>query len=107
VARLLCGGFRCTGAQLLAWRFAGPRTGINVSHHAQPFLGFRLAGEETHVQAEALAALLETAAHEEGEALELGQLRLRERHRRCRRAQIEDERSCFGSRPGEMVCVRL
>ena len=105
--RLRCGSLRCAGAQLLARGLAGPGTRVDIAHHAQPFLGFRLGGKEPHVQAEALATLFEATAHEKGEALELGELRLCERHRRRRRAQIEHERSCLRSRPCRMVCVRL
>ena len=76
--RGLCGA----GAQLLARRFAGPGARIDVTNHAEPFLGFGLGGEKTHVQPEALTTLFEATAHEESKALELGQVRLRERHRR-------------------------
>jgi hypothetical protein len=86
VSRLRCGSFRRAGTQLLARGFAGPGTRVYIPHHTQPFLGFHLAVKEPHVQSEALATLFEAATHEKGEALELGQLRLRERHRRRRRA---------------------
>jgi hypothetical protein len=95
VAGLHRGGLGSASAQLLARRLAGPRAGVDVAHHAQPLLGFRLAREESHVKTEALASLLETAADEEGEALELGQIGLRESHRGGRGAQIEHERPCL------------
>jgi hypothetical protein len=72
MAGLRSSGLGRAGAQLLAGRFARPRTGIDVPHGSQPLLGLRLAGEESHVQAETLASFLETAAHEEGKALQLG-----------------------------------
>jgi len=84
VPRLRCGRFGRAGAQLLARGLTGPRTRVYVPHDAQPFLRFRLTGEESHVQPEALATFLETTAHEKGETLELGQFRLRERQGRRR-----------------------
>ena len=107
VSRLCRGGLRRASAEFLAGRLTRPRAGIDLPHQTQPFLGFRLAGEESHVQTETLATLLEAAAHEERKALELGQIRLRERHRRRRRAQIEDVRSCLCSRRRRMVRVHL
>jgi hypothetical protein len=81
----LCRGSRGgSSAQLLARRFAGPGTRINLANDIQPFFGFGECREVTHVEAEPLAALLETAADEEGEALQLGQIGLRQRHRRRR-----------------------
>jgi plasmid stabilization system protein ParE len=106
VSRLRCCSLGRSGTQLLARRFAGPCTGIDIPHDSQPFLGLFLAGEESHVQAEALASLLETAADEKGKALELGQIRLRERHRRRRRAQIENERPRLCGRSRRMVRIR-
>jgi hypothetical protein len=83
----LCGrGLSRARPQFLSGRLARPRAGVDLAHHAQPLLGFRLAGEEPHVQTEALASLLEAAADKEGEPLELGQIRLRKRHRRRRGA---------------------
>jgi hypothetical protein len=99
------GSFRRAGTQLLARRLASPRARIDFPHHVQPFLGLRLGLEESHVEAETLAPLLETAAHEKGEALELGKIGLRERHRRGRRAQIEHERPCLCGRRRRMVCI--
>ena len=107
VPRLCRGSLGRTGAQLLARSLARPRTGIDFAHHSQPFLGLRLAGEESHVETEALAPLLETAADEEGEAFELGQIGLRERHGRRRGTQIEHERACLCGRRRRMVRVRL
>jgi hypothetical protein len=78
-------------AQLASRSLPGPGARIDLAYHAQPFLGLGEGGEVTHVQPEALAALLEAAAHEEIEALELGQLRLRERHGRRGGTQVEHE----------------
>src|SRR6185437_15973640 len=50
VPRLRCGRFGRAGAQLLARGLTGPRTRVYVPHDAQPFLRFRLTGEESHVQ---------------------------------------------------------
>jgi hypothetical protein len=91
-------GFRRTRPQLLARCLAGPCAGIDIPHRAQPFLGLGLAREESHVKTEALASFLETAADEEREALELGQIGLRQRHRSRRGAQIEHERPCLSGR---------
>jgi len=91
-------GLRRASAQLLARCLARPRAGIDIPHHAQPLLGFGLAREESHVKTETLASLLEPAADEEREALELGQIDLRERHRSRRGAQIEHERPCLSGR---------
>ena len=65
-------GLRGAGAQLLAGRLAGPGAGIDVTNHTEPFLGFGLAGEEPHVEPEALTTFFKATAHEEGKALELG-----------------------------------
>jgi hypothetical protein len=92
------GGFRRSSSQLLARRLASPCAGIDIAHHAQPFLGFRLAREESHMETEALASLFETAADEERKAFELGQIGLRERHRGRRGTQIEHERPCLSGR---------
>ncbi|HLJ21684.1 MAG TPA: hypothetical protein VKU84_15870, partial [Stellaceae bacterium] len=65
---MLCGGRRCgsgTFTNLPPGRLAGPRARIDLAHQAQPFLGFGERGEITHVQPEALAALLEAPADEE------------------------------------------
>ena len=85
-------------AELFTWRFAGPRTRINITNDTQPFFGFRECREVTHVQTETLAALLEATTHEEGKTLQLFFVRLGKRHRRCRRAQIQNERSRVSSR---------
>jgi hypothetical protein len=86
------------GAQLFTRRFAGPRTWINIANDTQPLFGFRECREVTHVETKTLAALLEAPAHEEGKTLQLFLVRLGERHRRCRRAQIQNERSRVSSR---------
>jgi hypothetical protein len=85
-------------AELFTRRFAGPRTGINIANDTQPLFGFRECREVTHVQTKTLTALLEAAAHEERKTLQLFLVRLGERHRRCRRAQIQNERSRVSSR---------
>ena len=69
-------------AELAPRGLAGPCAGVDLAHHAQPFLGLGESREIAHVKPEALAAFLEAAADEECEALELGQIGLRERHRR-------------------------
>ncbi|HEV2229902.1 MAG TPA: hypothetical protein VGR86_13200 [Steroidobacteraceae bacterium] len=77
-------GRRGALAELAAGCFAGPCAGIDLAHDVQPLLGFGERREVTHVKTKALAALLEAAAHEKVEALELGQLRLRQSHGRAR-----------------------
>jgi hypothetical protein len=82
----LCGGGgNGTLAQLFARRLTRPGAWIDVTYGAQPLFGFRECWEITHVQAEALAAFLKTAADKEAEALEFGLLRIRQRHGRRRR----------------------
>jgi hypothetical protein len=71
-------------AKLAAGRFAGPCAGIDFTHDVQPFLGFGERCEITHVETKALATFLEAAAYGKVEALELGQLRLRQSQRRGR-----------------------
>ena len=83
-------GAGSVGAQFLAGRFAGPGARINLAHDGEHFLGGLHGLEVAHVQAEALAAVLETTAHEEGVLSEGRILRLRQRHRRRRRGQIDD-----------------
>jgi hypothetical protein len=90
--------FRRARPQLLAWCLAGPCAGIDIPHRAQPFLSLGLTGEESHVKTEALASFLETAADEEREPFELGQIGLRERHWGRRGAQVEHERPCLSGR---------
>jgi len=81
----LCGGSGGgSSAQLLTRRLTGPGTRINLAYDIQPFFGFGECREVTHVEAEPLAALFETAADEEGKALQLGQIGLCQRHRRRR-----------------------
>ncbi len=80
-------------AQLLAGSLACPCARIDVANDVQPFLGLFECREVAHVQAEALTAVLTTAAHEEVESLQLGDLGLLERHGRGRGAQVEDVRS--------------
>jgi hypothetical protein len=109
VLGLCCGGSYCALAQLLAWRFPGPCTRINIADCAEQLLSFGECWKIAHVQAESLAALLETAADEKGEAFELGLLRIRQRHGRRRGAQVEYERACrcslrFGLFNGSMAC---
>ena len=95
----LCGGGRSSpSAELFTRRFAGPCARINIANDTQPLFGFRECREITHVQTETLAALLEAATHEERKTLQLFLVRLGKRHRRCRRAQIQNERSRVGSR---------
>ena len=103
VPRLCRGSLSRAGAQLLARSLARPRARIDLAHHPQPLLGLRLAREESHMEAEALASLLETAADEEREAFELGQIGLRERHGCRRGTQIEHERLCLCGRRRRMV----
>ncbi len=83
----------CALAQLLARSFACPCARIDVANDVQPFLGFFERREVAHVQAEALTAVLTTAADEEVESLQLRDLSLLERHGRRRGAQVEDVRS--------------
>jgi hypothetical protein len=78
----LCGGCGSgPSAQLLARRFTSPGARINLANDIQPFFGFSECREVTHVEAEPLAAFFEAAADEEGKALQLGQIGLRQRHR--------------------------
>ena len=85
-------------AQLFSRRLARPRTRINIANDTQPLFGFRECREVTHVQTKTLAALLKAPAHEESKTLQLFLVRLGERHRRRRRAQVQNERSCVSSR---------
>jgi hypothetical protein len=81
----LCrGGGGCASAQLLARRFARPGARVNLAHDIQPLFGFGERREIAHVEPEPLAAFLEAAADEEGKAFQLGQIGLRQRHRRGR-----------------------
>jgi hypothetical protein len=73
-------------AELLARRLTSPGTRINITYCTQPLLRLSERGEVPHVQPEPLAPFLEATAHEETEALELGLLGIRQRHRRRRRA---------------------
>src|SRR2546423_498130 len=70
------------GAADLARGLAGPGARVDLAHDAQPLLGLCQRGEIAHVQTKALPPFLEAPADEEREALELRQIRLRERHRR-------------------------
>jgi len=79
--------------QFFARSLSSPGARINVAYRAQPLLSFRECREITHVQAEPLASLLETATDEKAEALEFGLFRIRQGHWRRRRAQIEHERT--------------
>jgi hypothetical protein len=72
--------------QLAAWRLACPGTGIDFAHHSQPLLGLGERREVTHMETKALAPFLEAAADEKMKATQLGQIGLRKRHRRRRRA---------------------
>jgi hypothetical protein len=85
-------------AQLAAGRFARPGAGVDLAHDAEPLLGLGQRRKIAHVQPEAFAAFLETAAHEEIEALQVRELGLSQRHRRGGRAQIEDVRTRGGAR---------
>ena len=87
-------------AQLLARRLACPGTRIDVADDVQPLLSFFERCEVTHVETETLTALFAPSADEEREPLQLGNLRLLQRHRRGRRAQIEYERSGLRSARG-------
>jgi hypothetical protein len=71
-------------AQLFPWRLTCPGTRINLAHDIQPLFGFGQCREIAHMESEPLAAFLETAADEEGKALQLGQIGLCQRHRRGR-----------------------
>ena len=83
---LRCCGSHSTLAQLLTRSFSGPRARIDITHRAEPLFGFLQCLKVAHVQTEALASFFEAAANEEAEALELGLLGVRQRHRRRRRA---------------------
>ena len=72
------------GTELLAGCLTGPGSRIDIANDAQPLLGLGECREVTHVETETLAAFLEAAAHEEGKALQLFLVRLRECHRRRR-----------------------
>ncbi len=80
------GGRDCALAQFLSGGFAGPCARIDIADDVQPILSLGERREITHVKTETLAALLEAATDEEGEALQLRKLRLLERHRRRRGA---------------------
>ena len=71
-------------AQLAARGLSGPGARVDLAHDAQPLLGLGQRGEIAHVQTKALPPFLEAPADEEREALELRQIRLRQRHRRRR-----------------------
>jgi len=107
VLRLRGSGRRGAFAQLATGRLAGPGTRIDLAHDTEPFLGFRECREISHVQAKTFATFLEAPAHEEREALELGQIGLRERHRRGRRTQIQDEGSGVCDRCDRVPCAEL
>jgi hypothetical protein len=95
-------------AQLLTGRFACPCTGINFANDVQPLLSLGERAEVPHVESEPLTAFLEPAAHEKGKALQLGQIHLSKRHRRRRRAEIENEWTrlrCGGSRGLQRLCA--
>lgn len=98
VLRLRGGCSRSTSAQLFPRRLASPGSRIDLPNHTQPLLGFGKRGEVTHVQPEALAPFFEATTHKKGEAFQLGQVDLRERHRRRRRAEIQNERARLGFR---------
>jgi hypothetical protein len=78
--------------QLAAGGLSRPGTWIDLAHHAEPFLGLGERRKVAHVQTKALAPFLETATHEEMKTPQLGQVGLRERHRRRRGAQVEYKR---------------
>ena len=73
-----------TRTEFLTRRLAGPGTRIDIANDTQPLFGFGQCREVTHVQTEALAALFEAAAHEEGKALQLFLVGLSQCHRRGR-----------------------
>jgi hypothetical protein len=81
---LCCGSGGGPSAQLLSRCFAGPGARIDFANDIQPLFGFGECREVTHVETEPLTAFLEAAADEEGEALQLGKIGLRQRHRRGR-----------------------
>ena len=93
-------------AQLAPRGLTCPGAGVDLAHHAQPLLGLGQRGEVAHVQTKALAPFLEAPADEEGETLELRQIRLRERHGRRRRAQVEHERPRACGRRGRIPGFR-
>ena len=78
--------------QLAARGLSRPGTRIDLTHDAEPFFGLGKRREVTHVQTKALTPFLEAAAHEEMKTPQLGQIGLRERHRRRRGAQVEHKR---------------
>ncbi|MDB6091049.1 MAG: hypothetical protein JWN85_3833 [Gammaproteobacteria bacterium] len=80
-------------AQLFARGLARPGAWIDFPHDVQPFFSFGERREISHVEAKALTTFFEPATHEKSEPLELGQIRLCERHRCRRRTQIENERA--------------
>jgi hypothetical protein len=81
-------------AEPLARSLTGPGTGVDVPDDSEPLFGLGKAGEVAHVKTETFAIVFEPAAHEEAEALQLWRIRMRKRHRRCRRAEIDDELLC-------------
>ena len=82
--RLCRGGGGGASPELLTGRFPRPGPGIYLAHDFQPLFGLRERREIAHVKPEPLAALLEAAADEKGEALQLRQIGLRKSHRRGR-----------------------
>ena len=96
--RLRGGGGGGALTQLPTRRFTGPGARIDLAHDAQPLFGLGERREVTHVQPKTFAAFLEAPAHEKSETPELGQVGLRERHRRRRRAQVEHKRPCVERR---------
>ena len=60
-----------TRTQLLAGGFTRPGAGIQVANDVEPLFRFGERGEVAHVQPEALAIVLATAADEEAETLQL------------------------------------
>src|SRR5262249_49283385 len=93
------------GTEILAGRFTGPGAGIYLAHHGQHFFGGRHGLEVAHVQAETFAAILAAAAHEKGVLRERGVFRLRQRHRRRRRGQIDDITALGGCTGRSRQCV--
>ena len=61
----------------LAGGLAGPGARIDLAHHGQHFLGLQQRIEIAHVQAEALATILESTADKKFILFEFHQLRLR------------------------------
>jgi len=85
------------GSRLLAQAFARglsrPGAGINITDYAEPLFGLVERVEVAHVQPEALAPILESAADKERKTPQLRRLWLGQGHRRVRRAQIDHERT--------------